>query len=171
MQFNLFSQKCKLSIETLSYSHLIPKMFQHCIPFDSNCTGSLKDCIPKELTSSVVHNFQCGLCICNQSYYVESIRNLNFRIGEHIRISGLTKKRDKPTGSAVSDHYFVTIHHLLKSFCVLIKENRKSVLELKESPKIKRDKPTLNRSIRLAPLYPFDRASLRLSKYSSFGLF
>ena len=31
-----------------------------------------KNRIPKELTSGVVHKFQCGLC--NESYYGESVR-------------------------------------------------------------------------------------------------
>ena len=61
-----------------------------------------KDRIPKELTSGVVYKFQCGLC--NESYYGECIRHLNVRIGEHIRISPLTKKKVKPKGSAVSNH-------------------------------------------------------------------
>ena len=47
-----------------------------------------KDCIPKELTSGVVYNFQCGFC--NESYYSECARHLNVRIGEYIGISPLT---------------------------------------------------------------------------------
>ena len=38
-----------------------------------------KDRIPKDLTSSVVYKFQCGL-------YVECVRHFNVRIGEHIDI-------------------------------------------------------------------------------------
>ena len=34
-----------------------------------------KDCIPKELTSSVVYKFQCG--ICNEFYYGKCVRHLN----------------------------------------------------------------------------------------------
>ena len=51
----------------------------------------IKDCIPKEFTSGVVYKFQCGLC--NESYYGECVRCLNTRIGEHNRISPLTKKK------------------------------------------------------------------------------
>ena len=72
-----------------------------------------KDRTPKELTTGVVYKFQCGLG--NESYYGECVRHLNVRIGEHIGISPLTKKKVKPKGSAVSDHmYFVTILHPLK---------------------------------------------------------
>ena len=49
--------------------------------------------IPKELTSSVLYKFQGGLC--NESYYV---RHFNVRIGEHIGISPLTRKKVKPKG-------------------------------------------------------------------------
>ena len=50
-----------------------------------------KDYIPKELTSGVVYKFQCVLC--NESYYGKCVRHINERIGEHIRISRLTKKK------------------------------------------------------------------------------
>ena len=57
-------------------------------------TFSLKDRIPKELTPGVVYKFQCGLWI--ESYYGECVRHLNVRIGEHIGISRLTKKKSAP---------------------------------------------------------------------------
>ena len=50
-----------------------------------------KDRIPKGLTSGVVYKFQ-------------------WRIGEHIGISPLTKKNFKPKGSAVSDHLLLCNH-------------------------------------------------------------
>ena len=61
-----------------------------------------KDRIPKEITSGVIYKFQCGFC--NESYHGECVRDLNVRIGGHIRISPLTNKKVKPNGSAVSDH-------------------------------------------------------------------
>ena len=98
----------------------------------------LQDCIPKELTSGVVYKFQCGLC--NESYYGEYVRHLNVRVGEHIRISPLTKKKVKPRGSAVSDHLLLCNHSpSSKINSVLTKENRKLVLELKKSLLIMRD--------------------------------
>ena len=53
--------------------------------------------------------------------------------------------------------YFVTILHLFENFSVLTKENKKFLLKLKESLLIMRDKPYLNRNIRSAPLYLFDK--------------
>ena len=114
-----------------------------------------KDCIPKELTSSVVYKFQCG--ICKEFYYGKCVRHLNVRIGEHIGISPLTRKKVKPKGSAVSDHLLLCNHSpSFENFSVLTKENKKFLLELKESLLIMRDKP-LNRNIRSAPLYLFDK--------------
>ena len=68
-----------------------------------------KDRIPKELTSSVVYKFQCGLC--NESYYGECVRHLNVRTEEHIGISPLTKNK---VSALVIICYFVTIPHHLK---------------------------------------------------------
>ena len=115
-----------------------------------------KDRIPKELTSGVVYKFQCGLC--NESYYCECARHLNVRIGEHIRISPLTQKKVKHKGSAVNDHWLLCNYFpSFENFSVLTKENKKFLLELKESLLIMRDKPSLNRNIRSAPLYLFDK--------------
>ena len=100
-----------------------------------------KDRIPKGLTTSVAHKFQRGL-----------------RIGEHIKISPLTKKTVKPNSSVVSDHLLLCNHSLsFESFSVLTNENRNLVSELKESLLIMRDKPSLNRNILSAPFYLFDR--------------
>ena len=62
-----------------------------------------KDPIPKVLISIAVYKFQCGLC--NESYYGESIRHLNIRSGEHIRVPPLTEKKLKPSNnSAICGH-------------------------------------------------------------------
>ena len=91
-----------------------------------------KDRIPKELTSGVVYKFQCGLC--NESYYGECIRHLNVRIGEHIGISLLTKKKVKPKGSAVSDHLLLCNHSpSFKNFNVQTKEIKNSYWNLKKA--------------------------------------
>ena len=92
------------------------------------------------------------------SYYGECVRHLNLRIGEHIGISPLNKKKVKPKGSTVSDHLLLCNHSpSFEGFSVLTKENRIFVLELKESILIMRDKSSLNRNIRFAPSYLFDR--------------
>ena len=118
-----------------------------------------KDPIPKDLISGVVYMFQCGLC--NESYYGEGIRHLDIRSGEHIGVSPLTGKKVKPSNnSAICDHL---LHwNFLPSFdnfSVLAHENKKYLLEIKESLLIMRDKPSLNRNINSAPLYLFDKVS------------
>ena len=119
-------------------------------------TFCLKYRIPKELTPAIVYKFECGLC--NESYYGEYVRHLNVRIGEHIGISPLIKKKVKPMGSAVND-YFLLCNHFpsFQIFSVLTKKNKKFLLELKESLLITRDKPSLNRNTRSLPLYQFDK--------------
>ena len=67
-----------------------------------------KDCIPKELTSTVVYKFHCRLC--NESHYVECLRQLNGRIGEYI---GIIRKLSLRVMVLAIICYFVTIHHLL----------------------------------------------------------
>ena len=85
------------------------------------------------------------------------VRHLDVRIGDYIGISSLTKKKVKPKGSAVSDHLLLCNHpSSFENLSVLTKENRKFVLELKESLLITRDKPSSNRN-RSPPLYLFDR--------------
>ena len=115
-----------------------------------------KDRIPKELTSGFIYKFQCELC--NGSYYGECVRHLNVRIEEHIGISPLTKKKVKPKGSAVSDHLLLCNHPpSFENFSVIAKKNKKFLFELKERLLIMGDKPSLNRNIRSAPLYLFDK--------------
>ena len=116
-----------------------------------------KDQIPKGLTCCVVYIFQCGLC--NESYYGECVRHLDVRIGEHIGISPITKKQVKPKSSFVADHLLFCNHSAsYDNFSILTHENKKFFLELKESLRIMRDEPSLNRNITSAPLYLFDRA-------------
>ena len=112
--------------------------------------------LAKGLTSRVVYKFQCGFC--NESYYGECVRHLNVRIGEHIAISSITEKKAKTKDSAVSDHLLLCNHSpSFQNFSVLNEENKKFLLELKESLLIMRYKPSLNRNIRSAPLYLFDK--------------
>ena len=92
----------------------------------------------------------CGL---NESYG-DGVKNVI--LGNYIGISSLAKKEAKPVGSAFSGHLLFYDHSPSSdSFSMLTKENRKFVLELKESLLTMRDKPSLNRNIRSAPLYLF----------------
>ena len=116
-----------------------------------------KDQIPNDLTSDVVYKFQCGLC--NESYYGECVKHSNIRIDKHIGTSPLTKKQVKPKNSSVVDHLLFCNHSVsYGDFSILTRENKKLLLELKESLLIMKEKPSLNRNITLAPLYIFDRA-------------
>ena len=118
-----------------------------------------KDPKPKDLISGAVYKFQRGLC--NESYYGESIRHLDIRSGEHIDVSRLTGKKVKPSNnSAICDHLLhCNFLPSFDNFSVLAHENKKYLLEIKESLLIMRDKPSLNRNINSAPLYLFDKVS------------
>ena len=118
-----------------------------------------KDPRPKDLISEIVYKFQCGLC--NESYYGESIRHLDIRSGEHIGLLPLTGQKIKPIkNSDVRDH-LLNCNYLpfFGNFSILEYENKKFLLEIKESLLIMRDKRSLNRNIRSAPLYVFDKVS------------
>ena len=95
------------------------------------------------------------------------MKHLNVRISEHIGISPLTRKQVKPKNSFVSNHLafcirsfsFASNHSAsYEDFSVLARENKKLLLELKESLLIMRDKPSLNRNITSAQLHLFGKA-------------
>ena len=95
----------------------------------------------------------------SESCYGECVRHLNVRIEEHIGISLLTKKKVKPKGSAANSHLLLCNHSpSFEHFSVLTKENKKFLLELKESLPKMRDKPSLNKNIRSALLYLLDKS-------------
>ena len=81
--------------------------------------------------------------------------------GEHIGVSPLTGKKVKPSNnSAICDHLLhCNFLPSFDNFSVLAYENKKYLLEIKESLLIMRDKPSLNRNINSAPLYLFDKVS------------
>ena len=97
----------------------------------------------------------CETIECETLQYV---RHFNVRISEHIGISPLTKKQVTPKNSSVADHLQFCNHSVsYEDFSILTRENKKFLLELKESLFIMRDKLSLNRNITLASLYLFDR--------------
>ena len=68
------------------------------------------------------------------------------------------KRKVKSKGSTVSDHLLLSNHSpSFESFRVQTKENKILVLEFRESLLIIKDKPSLNKSVRSAPIYLFDR--------------
>ena len=98
---------------------------------------------------------------CNESYYDKSIRHLDARSGEHIGVSpGTGKKVKSSNNSAICDN-LLDCNSLpsFGNFSVLAHENKRHLLEIKESLLIMRDKPLLNRNINSALLYLFDKVS------------
>ena len=76
------------------------------------------------------------------------MRHLNVRISEHDGISPLSKNQVKAKNRCVADHSLFCNHSVsYDDFSILMCENKKFLLELKESLLIMRDKPSLNRNI------------------------
>ena len=112
----------------------------------------LKDQIPKDLTSGVFYRFQSRHS--NGFYYGECMRHLNVRIGQHMSILPLTRKQVKTKNSSVANHLLLSNHSAsYDNFSILTRDNKKLLLELKESLLIMRDKPSFNRNITSSPLY------------------
>ena len=102
-----------------------------------------KNRIPNNLTSGVAYNLPSGVAgLCNESYYVsvECVKHLNVRVGKHIDISPLTKKQVKPKNRSVANHFLFCNHsESYDDFTILTRENKKVLLEAKESVLIMRD--------------------------------
>ena len=121
------------------------------------CNNSrFKDPVTQILTSGVVYKFQCGLC--NESYYGERVRHLAVRSVEHIDMSLLTTKRVKARKDSAACHHLLNCSYLptFEDFCFLCQENKKCLLELRESLLIMRDRPSVNQNIRSVLLYLFE---------------
>ena len=112
-----------------------------------------KDRVSKDRNSGVVYKFQCGLC--NESCYGVCVRHLNARINEHIGIS--TKQVKLKNCSVVDRLLFCNHSSSYDDFSILTCDNKKFLLELRESLLIMRDKPSLNRNITSVPWNLFDR--------------
>ena len=94
---------------------------------------SFKDKVPFNLRSNVVYKFSCGRC--NATYYGETCRYLNVRVGEHSSISTLTGKKSKARKTtAVKDHMLFCDHIVsLDDLKILTSRNSDSHLMIKES--------------------------------------
>ena len=127
-----------------------------CVKINSVIIFALKDPVSQIFTSSEVYKFQCGLC--NESYYGECIRHLAVRGGEHIGILPLTNKKVQPRKDSVVCHHLLNCNYspTFEDFSVLCHENKKYLLELKESLFIMRDRPSMNRKVLSAPLDLFE---------------
>ena len=106
----------------------------------------------------MAYKFQCGLS--NESYSRECVRHFAVRSGEHIGISSLTTKRAQPRKDSAVCHYLLNCNYspTFEDFSVLCHENKKYLLELKESLLIMRDRQSMNRTLRCARLYLFEWA-------------
>ena len=115
-----------------------------------------KDVIPKELLSGLVYRFWCGGC--NATYYGKTIRHFKVRECEHLGISHLTGKTIKPKESGIFDHLTTSpnCNATIDYFDILSRENNQFRLLLKESLFLKRDDPSLNRTIKSYPLLLYD---------------
>ena len=107
--------------------------------------------VPQILRSGLVYKFQCEFC--NESYNGECIRYLAIRSGDHIGISPLTNKKVQPKKNNVVCHHLLNCNYSTTFLC---HENKKYTLELKERLFIVRDRPSMNRKVRSAPLSLFE---------------
>ena len=98
--------------------------------------------MPKEISSHLVYKFTCSCC--NATSHGESERHFFVRASEHPDVTSLTGKRVKnPKKSAIFNHILLKGHDAsIEDFTILLKENKKFKLHLKESLLIKRGKPT-----------------------------
>ena len=82
-----------------------------------------KDKVPFTLRSNVVYKFSCGRC--NATYYGETCRHVNIRVGEHSGVSPLTGKKSKAKKTtAIKDHMLFCDHVVsLEDFKILASSN------------------------------------------------
>ena len=108
----------------------------------SNCFR-FEDKVPFNLRSNVVCKFSCGRY--NVTYYGETCRHLNIRVGEHLDVSPLTRKKSKAKTSTAIKHHMLLCDHVvsLEDFKILASNNSEFHLKIKESLFISRDKPDL----------------------------
>ena len=72
-----------------------------------------------DLRSNVVYKFSFGRC--NATYYGETCRHLNIRVGEHSGVSPLTGKKSKAKTTTAIKDYMLFWHHVvsLEDFKIL----------------------------------------------------
>ena len=104
----------------------------------------------------MVCKFQCWLC--NDPNYGECVRHLALRSGEHIGVSSSTNKRAQPKKDSAVSHHLLKCNYspTFQDFSALCHENKKYLLELKESLLIMGDRPSMNWNVRFTLLYLFE---------------
>ena len=85
------------------------------------------------------------ICFC-VDYAMDPITENAVRSGEHIDISPLTNKRIQPRKDSAVYHHLLNWNYspTFEDFSVLCHENKKYLLELKESLVIMRERPSMN---------------------------
>ena len=102
------------------------------------------------------------LGICNKSHCGGSIRHFDIRSGKHIGVTPLTKKKIKPVNNrAAHDHLLYCVYlSSFDNFSIFARENKKFLLEIKESLLIMIDKPLINRNISPTPSHLSDNSMI-----------
>ena len=113
------------------------------------------DSIPLRLCSHLIYKFQCSNC--SITYYSETDRHPKVIAGEHISMSSLTGKRaNNNKRSSVKDHCLLSGHVCsFEDFTVLNYESHKFKWLIKESLLVTKDKPSLNKQVKLLKLELF----------------
>ena len=121
-----------------------------------NALLRFKHSIEKKICSGIIYWYTCSNC--KATYYGKTFRHFYTRAADHMGISNIARKRLKNVmQSAISDHLLqcnCTIN--FNDFDILVAESNKFKLLLREIFLIKRNKPILNRTIKLFPLQLFD---------------
>ena len=115
-----------------------------------NTLFQFKDPLEKKIRSGIIYRYTYSNC--KVTYYGKNFCHFYTRAAEHMGISNLTGKQ-----SAISDHLFQCNFAInFDDFSILATDCNKFTLLLRQSLLIKRDKPILNRTIKLSPLEIFD---------------
>ena len=121
-----------------------------------NTLFQFKDPLEKKICSGIIYHYTRS--DCKVTYYGKTFRHFYTRAAEHMGISNLTRKRLKNVKqSAISDHLLQRNCAInFDDFSILTSDFNKFKLFLRKSLLIKRDKPILNRTIKLFPFELFD---------------
>ena len=106
--------------------------------------------------SGFAYKFQC--CLCNESNYSKNIRHWHIRSGKHIGVSPLSGKKVKPwNNNAICDHLLhCNFLPFFDHFSILAHENKKYLLESKESLLMMRDEAPINGNNNFPTYYQLD---------------
>ena len=157
-----YTGKCSLELRA-RLRRTIEKNIPYCklnVVFRSTCRlGNFfrfEDSLEKKILSGIVYRYTCSNC--KVTYYGKTFLHFFTRVSEHMGTSNLTEKRIKNAKkSAISDLMLQCDSPIsFDDFDILASDSNKFKLLIRESLLIERDKPILNRTTKLFPLYRFD---------------